>query len=255
MTQLRPTGIVGRILSSLLPKKLEVQVRSEEQPDGTITLTSVCLIGGFEVDPALVEFASSQRILGYSVTADTKALSILRQGPANFTKRKAAEYLGVSKRQGITVCNKATGTTTDVQEVTPRVILTLNPDDTLDVRSELTTNQGPVVAKPLDLKQLRQDDGWYLAEGKLLHVPTTSTDWDDLLITAGPDGHLTGTSVPRFLKALGTFEDKFGRIEKNDTLRNLAVYGEQRENRAVVDGDQNFDPGIPETGLLWEESP
>ena len=53
------------------------------------------------------------------------------------------------------------------------------------------------------------------------------------------DGRLTGTSVPKFLKALGTFEDKLGRIEKNDTLRDLAVYGEERENRATVDGDEN----------------
>lgn len=239
MTQLQPAGIFGRILSSLLPKKLEVQVRSEEQSDGTIALTPVCLIGGHEVDPGLVGLASRQHILGFSVVADKKALSIIRQGPANLTKREAAEYLGNLNRQGISVRNQANGTPTDVQEVTPRVMLTLNPDDTLDVQSELTTNQGTVVAKPVDLEQLRQDDGWYLAEGKLRHVPTTNTDWDGLLITAPADGHLTGTSVPQFLKALGTFEDKLGRIEKNDTLRDLAVYGEERENRVRVGGDQN----------------
>lgn len=239
MTQLQPAGIFGRILSSLLPKKLEIQVRSEEKSDGTIALTPVCLIGGHKVDPVLVGLASSQRILGYSVIADEKALSILRQGPTNLTKRKAAESLGSLKRQGILVRNKATGTPTDVQEVTLRVTLTLNPGDTLDVQSELATEQGVVVAKPVDLEQLYQDDGWYLAEDKLLHVPTTNTEWDGLLIAAGEDGHLTGTSVPKFLKALGTFDDKLGRIEKNDTLRHLAVYGEKRENRVTVDGDQD----------------
>ena len=174
------------------------------------------------------------------VAADKKALSLLRQGPAKLTKREAAEYLGNLKRQGVLVRNKATGTPTDVQEVKPRVKLTLNPDDTLDVASELATDQGTVVAKPVDLEQLRRDEGWYLAEGNLLHVSTTNTDWDGLLITDQEDSHLRGNSVPEFLKALGTCEDKLGRIEKNNTLRDSAVYGDEHENLATVDGDQHL---------------
>jgi hypothetical protein len=239
MTQLQPAGFFGRFFSSLLPKKLKVQVHSEEQPDGTIALTPVFLIGRHEVDPTLVGVGSNQHILGYSVAADKKALSLLHQGPAKLTKREAAEYLGNLKRQGVSVRNKATGTPTDVQEVKPRVTLTLNPDDTLDVASELATGQGTVVAKPVDLEQLRRDEGWYFAEGNLLHVSTTNTDWDGLLITDQEDSHLRGNSVPEFLKALGTCEDKLGRIEKNETLRDLAVYGEEHENLAAVDGDQN----------------
>lgn len=238
MTQLQPAGVFGRILSSLLPKKLEVFVRSEEQPDGTIRLTPVCLIGGRQIDPALVGPASSQQILGYSVVADQRALSIVRQGPVHLTKARAAEHLGDLKRQAVPVC-KATGTPTDVQEVAPRVMLTLNPDDTLDVRSELATRQGTVVDKPVDLEQLRRDDGWYLAEGNLLHVAATDPDWDSLLFIAGSDGRLAGIAVPKFLKALGTFENKLGRIEKNDALQDLAVYGEKRENRAAVEGDEH----------------
>jgi superfamily II DNA or RNA helicase len=239
MTQLQPAGFFGRFLSSLLPKKLKVQVHSEEQPDGTIALTPVFLIGRHEVDPTLVGPASSQYILGYAIAADKKALSLLRQGPAKLTKREAAEYLGNLKRQGVSVRNKATGTPTDVQEVKPRVTLTLNPDDTLDVASELATDQGTVVAKPVDLEQLRRDEGWYLAEGNLLHVSTTNTDWDGLLITDQEDSHLRGNAVPEFLKALGTCEDKLGRIEKNGTLRDLAVYGEEHQDLAAVDGDQH----------------
>ena len=162
-------------------------------------------------------------------------------GPAKLTKREAAEYLGNLIRQGVSVRNKATGTPTDVQEVKPRVTLTLNPDDTLDVTSELATDQGTVVAKPVDLEQLRRDEGWYLAEGNLLHVSTTNTDWDGILITDQEDSHLRGNAVPEFLKALGTCEDKLGRIEKNDTLRGLAVYGEEHENLAAVDGDPPWD--------------
>ena len=245
MTPLQPAGIFRRLFSSLRPKKLEIQVCSEEQPDGTITLTPVCLIGGHEVDPNLVGLAPSQRILGYSVVADQKALAIIRQGAAKLTKRKAAEYLGNLKRQGISARNKATGTPTDVQEAMPKVTLTLNPDDTLDVQSELATNQGTVVAKPVDLEQLRRDGGWYLAEEKLLHVPTTNTEWDDLLFTARNVGHLTGTFVPKFLKALGTVEKKLGQIEKNVTLLGMAVYGEEHENRATVDGDENSIQVLP----------
>ena len=118
-------------------------------------------------------------------------------------------------------------------------MLTLNPGDTLDVHSQLMTDQGVVVAKPLDLEQLRQDEGWYLAEGNLLHVTTTNSDWDEILFTGEANKRLTGVSVPEFLKALGTFEGKLGRVEKNDTLRDLAVYGEKHENRVTVDGDED----------------
>ncbi|NUQ61493.1 MAG: DEAD/DEAH box helicase [Pirellulales bacterium] len=121
MTQWKSAGILGRLLSSLRPKKLVVQVRSEEQPDGTITLTPVCLVAGREVDPALVRNVRRQRILGYSVAADPRSLSILRQGPIRLPKRKAAENLAGLARLGIPVCHQATGTQTDVQEVMPRV--------------------------------------------------------------------------------------------------------------------------------------
>ena len=239
MTQLQPAGFFRRIFSPLLPQKLKVQLRSAEQPDGTIALTPVCLIGRHPVDPALVGLASRQQILGHSVVADQQALALLRRGPAKLSKREAAEYLGKLQAQGISVCNQATGTPMDVREVKPRVTLTLNPDDTLNVASELLTDQAAVVAKPRDLEQLRRDDGWYLAEGNLLHVSTTNTDWDALLFTNQENGHLRGSSIPEFLKALGTCEEKLGRVEKNDALRDLLVYGEEFENLATVDGDQD----------------
>jgi superfamily II DNA or RNA helicase len=116
MTQLQPAGFLGRIVSSLLPKRLEVLVRSEEQADGSIALTPVCLVGGREVDPALVGSSASQRILGYSVVADEKALSLLRQGPAKLTKRKAVERIGDLRRRGVPVHRKATGMPADVHD-------------------------------------------------------------------------------------------------------------------------------------------
>ena len=239
MPQLQPAGVFGRLFSSIFPKKLEVQVRSEELSDGRIALTPVYLLAGQEVDPALISLDSRQRILGHSVIAGKSVLTAYRQGTTRLPKHKAAEYLGDLKRKGVPVQGKTGEKLTEVQEVKPRVMLTLNPGDDLDVYSELITDQGVVVAKPLDLGQLRRDEGWFFADGDLLHVTTTNSDWDDILFTGEATNRLTGVSVPEFLTALGTFNGALGHVEKNDTLRDLAVYGKSRENRVTVDGDAN----------------
>ena len=237
MPRLQPAGIFGRLFSSIFPKKLEVQVRSEELADGRIALTPVYLLDGQEVDPTLVSPDPTQRILGHSVIADKSVLAACRQGAATLTKPKAAEYLSDLKRKGVPVQGKTEEKPADVREVKPRVMLTLNPGDTLDVNSQLMTDQGVVVAKPLDLEQLRRDEGWYVAEGDLVHVTTTNSDWDDILFTGETTNCLSGVSVPDFLTALGTFNGALGHVEKSDTLRDLAVYGESHENRVTVDGD------------------
>ena len=128
-------------------------------------------------------------------------------------------------------------------------MLTLNQGDTLDVHSQLTTDQGGIVAKPLDLEQVRRDDGWYVAEGDLLHLTTTNSDWDDILFTGEATNRLTGVSVPEFLKALGTFNGALGHVEKNETLRDQTVYGDSHENRVIVDGDA--DSIRLSTGLVY----
>lgn len=230
---------MGRIVSALRPRKLEVQVRCESWPDGTIGLTPVCLVGGREVDPGLVGDGSRQQILGYSVAADPKDLSLLGQGPARLTKREAADYVGSLRRQGIEVRSKQTGTITEVQELKLRVRLALDADDTLDVHSELATGQGKVVSKPEDAEQLRRDGGWYFADGNLRHIPLTDTEWDRLLITGPEDRHLRGHHVPELLRAVDTLRKKAVVVETNDALGDLAVYGEACENRATVEGDEH----------------
>lgn len=237
MPRLQPAGVFGRLLSSIFPKKLEMQVRSEELADGRIALTPVYLLDGQEVDPALVGSGPKQRILGHAVIADESALATCRQGAARLTKQHAAEYLSDLKRKGVPVHGGTEAKPPDVREVKPKVMLTLNPGDTLEVRSQLMTDQGVAVAKPLNLEQLRRDEGWYVAEGDLVHVTTTNSDWDDILFTGQTTNCLTGVSVPEFLTALGTFNGTLGHVEKNDTLRDLAVYGESHENRVTVDGD------------------
>jgi hypothetical protein len=48
MPRLQPAGALGRLFSSVFPKKLKVQVRSEEHADGRIALTPVYLLDGQE---------------------------------------------------------------------------------------------------------------------------------------------------------------------------------------------------------------
>ena len=239
MPRLRPAGIFGRLFSSIFPQKLEVQVRSEELSDGRIALTPVYLLAGQEVDPALVGPDPKQRILGHFVIADQSVLSACRPGTATLPKRKAAEYLFNLKRKGVLVQGKAEEKPADVREVKPKVKLTMSPDGTLEVQSQLMTDQGVAVAKPLDLEQLRREEGWFFADGDLLHATTTNSVWDDILFTGETTNCLTGVSVPEFLTALGTFNGELGHVEKNETLRDLAVYSKSHENRVTVDGDAN----------------
>ncbi|MGA2257699.1 MAG: hypothetical protein ABSG53_23810, partial [Thermoguttaceae bacterium] len=210
MPRLQPAGVFGRLFSSIFPKKLEVQVRSEELSDGRIALTPVYLIAGQEVDSALVSLDPRQRILGHSAIAGKSVLSACRQGTTRLPKQKAAECLNDLKRNGVLVQSKTGEKLTKVQEVKPRVMLTLNPADILDVHSQLITDRGVAVAKPLDLGQLRRDEGWFFADGDLLHVTTTGSDWDDILFTGETTNRLTGVSVPEFLTALGTFNGAIG---------------------------------------------
>ena len=249
MPRLQPAGVFGRLLSSICPKKLGLQIRAEELSDGRIALHPIYLLAGQEVDPALVGLDPKQRILGHCVVADPSVLSACRQGTARLTKRKAAEYLHDLKRKNVSVRGRTHEVPMEVREVKPRVMLTLNPGDTLDVQTQLMTDQGVVAAKPSDLEQVRQDEGWYVAEGNLLHITTTNGDWDDVLFAGEATNRLSGVSVPEFLKALGTFNGTLGHVEKNDTLRDLSVYGQSHENRVTVDGDA--DSIRVSTGLVY----
>ena len=118
----------------------------------------------------------------------------------------------------------------------PKLSLSLNPGDALDVHSELVTADGVSVPPPGDLHQLRHDEGWYVADGRLLHVTTTGSEWDPILLAAS-DSQLTGVAVPEFLKTLDGFNGKVAHVAKNDALRALAILGEKHEKRLMVEGD------------------
>ena len=237
MLRLQPAGILGRLLSSIFPKKLELQVRTEELSDGRIALCPVYLLAGQEVAGDLVGPDPRQRILGYRVVADKSVLGVRRRGAITLSKPEAADYLQDLKRKGVPVQGKTRESPNHVHEVKSRVMLALKPGDALDVHSELVTSEGRTIPKPVDLEQLHRNGGWYVAEGGLVHVTTTGSDWDDILVAGETTKQLTGVAVPEFLKALGTFDGRLGHVEKAETLRELSLYGASHENRVTVDGD------------------
>lgn len=249
MNKLQPAGLVGKITSFFFPKRLEVQVRTEQLADGTIELIPIYFIDGNEVDPGVVTAESQQTILGYSVVADDKARKVRCQSRAKVTKRKAAEYLEHLQRQGIRVRSRSGSAPPSVRQVKPEVTLTLNSDDSLDVQSTLATPRGEVIAKPVNLEQLRQDDGWYVAGDDLVHVPVTNTPLDGTLITDTGQTHFTGNSVPNFLKNFETVSGQCGQVEKSENLQELAVYGDKSQHRVKVDGDVHSIQVQP--SLVW----
>lgn len=240
MPHLQPAGFFARLISSLFPRRLEVQVRTKELPDGRIAVHPVYLLGGQVVDPAWLADTPRQRIQGYAVVADPAVLATRRRGSIRTTKRKAAEYLQDLRRHGVRARGSATHTLSDVQQARPRITLRLDEGDTLEVQSQLETAGGNVVAKPVDLERLRRDDGWYVADGNLVHVSTTDSEWDETLLADGSPRRLTDVAVPEFLKALDTFAEKLGPVAKDHSLQGLSVLGDQYENRVTIDGGADW---------------
>lgn len=237
MAKLQPAGLVGKITSFLFPKKLEIQVRTEQCPDGTTELTPLYFIDGQEVEARFITPSAHQTILGYNVEADEQTLAVSRRGCTRVTKRKAAEYLKDMQQRGILVRSKGGRVPVVHSEVKPDITLTLNSDDSLDVTTTLATADGDVVEKPVSLEQLRNDDGWYLAGDNFVHVEATGTEFDDTLLASQGPAHLSGNSVPELLKHIDSSKGKLGDVEKSDNLKELGVYGETSEQKLWVDGD------------------
>ena len=239
MATLYPAGVLARIGSFFSPKALDVSVRVEEHSDGTIQLTPAYLLDGREVNADAVGLTPHQNILGYSVNVDDKVISLRKQGATKLTKRKAAEFLTNLQGKGIAVRSKVGDKAVHVQQVKPQLTLRLNPNDTLDVQSHLATQQGVVVKKPISLDQLRRDEGWFVADGDLYHAEPTNTSIDPLLFTTDTAVCLLDQDVPEFIKATETVAGRLGHVEKNDLLKEVAIYGKVPEHRVKVDGDEN----------------
>lgn len=60
MSKLQPAGLIGKISSFFFPKKLEVQIRAEQLPDGTIELIPGAEMGnGWEMGSGPILFGTT----------------------------------------------------------------------------------------------------------------------------------------------------------------------------------------------------
>ena len=237
MAKLQPAGLIGKLASFLFPKKLQVEVRTEQCSDGTIEFKPVYSIDGKEIEASLIAPSPQQTILGYKIKVHDHTVSICRRGATRVTKRKAAEYLKEIQQRGIWVRHKDGRPSPSPTEVTPDLTVTLNADDSLEITLTLATARGEIVEKPVSLDQLRQDDGWFLAGDDLVYVETTNKPLDNTLLTQTGQTHFTGTSVPELLKEIDAAKGHLGHVEKSENLKDLSIYGDKTQQQLRVDGD------------------
>jgi len=240
MPSLKSAGIIGQITSYFFPKELKAHVRSEVLPDGEIEVTPFFTIDGQEVPAESVGPEPGQTILGYRVTLELASLQVRRKTQGRRTrlsKWKASEFLGELASSGVRIRSGDGKAEPRIARVKPGLSLRLSPEDQLGVRSELTTAEGVVVEKPPSLEQLRRDEGWYSVGDDLFHLAPTGTPLDEVVLSQGEEVHLKGDDVPRFLKLLQDHRGKIAAVEEDGSLRGLAVFGDDAENCAKVDGD------------------
>lgn len=240
MSDLQPAGLWDKVATFFVPKRLTSHVRTEILANGQVEITPVFEIDGKEVPAQLVGQAQSQTILGYGVSLDNPSLQVLQktQGKqARYSKRKAPALLEELEKLNVELRSKDGKNRPRIARAKPELTLTLHPDDSLVIESDLVSAEGVVLPKPSNLEQLKQDDGWYAVGDDLLRVITTNTPFDEILLSASSSHTLTGDAVPGFIKLLQTNSDAVGDVEKNEPLQKLSVFGERNEHSVNVDGD------------------
>jgi len=240
MSDLRSAGFWDKVSTFFAPKQLKAHVRTEVLPNGQVEVTPFFEIDGLEVPAELVGQEQSQTILGYGVSLDAPSLQVVKktQGKrTRYSKNKAPALLEELEKLNVPVRAKDGKTRPRIARVKPDLTLTLRPDDSLVVESELVSPEGVVLPKPSNLEQLKEDDGWYAVGDDLLKVTTTDTPLDQILVSSDSSQTLTGDSVPGFMKLLQKNPHAVGDVEKNEPLRGLSVFGESTENSVNVDGD------------------
>jgi superfamily II DNA or RNA helicase len=239
MAKLKPAGFWGQVGSLFLPKRLTAHVRTESLPDGQVQVTPYFTIDGQEVPAELIQPAQQQSILGYNVVLDPGSQYVhmqTRGRPTRLAKRKAAEFLGHIAKSRIPVRSRNGTAEPRVEEVKPEVSLELHPDDSLSVRTELVTKDGVVIEHPPSLTELKAEDGWFNVGDDLLRVAPTEPSLDGILDAAQGGKTLQGDDVPRLLKLLSEHAGKLGFVNKNEPLRDLAVFSGSPTHTVRVDG-------------------
>lgn len=248
--QLEPAGFWNGLISSLIPKRLDVEVQTQSIPDGTVEVIPIFTIDGHLVAPELLCQSESQSVLGYSVSAGTEALTVLKETGGRKTrlsKHKAASFIGQMTQRGVRLKVKGKNAAPQVNTVKPELELELREDDSLQINSRLVTPQGIVVEKPTSLAELSKDNGWYVANEDLYKVETAGELVDPLILSGSQPSSLDGDAVPRFLQEIARQETHFEAIEKNERLAGLNVYGDRHEDRLRVSGDHSsihVDPAL-----------
>lgn len=239
MAKLKKASLFSAVGSFFFPKKIEVEVRTETLANGNVRITPVFTVDGEEISGERLKPLKSQMLEGYNVSLDEQRLDVLRftQGKATtLTKRKAGEYLSNLSRTSVPIRSKDGATSTRVDTAKANLKLELRDDDSLTVRSELTTNSGVVIQKPPQLNELMRDEGWISAGDDLLKVETTGTPLDRVLVPEGGNGTLLGNDVPRFLSLLERNSARVGEVEKNDKLQKTSIITES-QTCVKVSGD------------------
>jgi superfamily II DNA or RNA helicase len=240
MPQLGQAGLFARIVSSVFPKKMEVELQTETLPDGNLQVVPVYTVGGRVVPGEFVSGSARQTILGHSVALGEDALLVHRETRGNsqrLSKKNAAGFLGQMAASGVRLRTRGKATPPVVSVVRPELKLDLGEDDALRVSAQLVTPNGIVVDKPTSLEDLRQNDGWFIAGDDLYRVEGPHGPADAAVFTGSEPVVFNGDDVPRFLAHAQEHAKQFAGVEQNSRLAGLAIYGEQPESRLNVDGD------------------
>jgi superfamily II DNA or RNA helicase len=240
MPQLGQAGLFARIFSSIIPKRLGVELQTQTLPDGNLEVVPIYAVGGRVVPAELISGSARQTILGHTVALGDDALLVHKETRGNtqrLSRKNAAGFIGQMAAKGVRLRTRGKTTPPAVSVVRPELKLELNEDDSLRVSAQLVTPKGIVVDKPTSLEDLRQNEGWFFAGDDLYRVEAPHGPVDAAVLTGTEPVALKGDDVPRFLQHAQADERRFAGIERNQRLAGLSIYGDQRESRLSVDGD------------------
>ena len=240
MAALKPASFWQSLASYFWPKAVSVRVLTKPLKEGDFGIKPVFLLDGQEIPGEVLSADRVQTILGRRVKLDPAVIEVLRQTkgkPARVAKSRAAEVLDGLVQQGIPVRSHDGSKPINVKRAKPDISLTLEPDDSLTVQSQLVTSEGLVIPKPTNIETLKRDDGWHAAHGDLVKIDLTNTLLDDLVIADGGQRTIPSHETPHVIEAVQTHAEVLGFVEKNSPLAPLSVVTPTLSQQLQVSGD------------------